>query len=204
MVNDLPLFNVTNPRSLWDSKLRNYGKKNPQRKHLPCNKAGLGCKSPRAAGTALSRSELPCSLLPAGPHAQAAGSPGISLFLRIPLRDAPRSPCCTAGRARTTLLKCHVFSQFLLWSQSSARCGAAQPPGRLPAPFWPSGPCRAVLVHPRPHVSVAPRAAVQSSPAAVTHEPPRHSSRRCLCQKPGDLNAIRCHLILHNYCCLIH
>lgn len=30
MVNDLPLFNVTNPHSLWDSKLRNYwGKKIP-------------------------------------------------------------------------------------------------------------------------------------------------------------------------------
>lgn len=203
MVNDLPLFNVTNPRSLWDSKLRNYGEKNPQRKHLPCNKAGLGCKSPRAAGTALSRSELPCSLLSAGPHAQAVGSPGRSLSLHIPRLDMPRSLCCTVGKARTTLLKCHIFRQFLQWSQSSARC-AAQPPGHLPIPFCPSRLCRAVLVHPHSHVSVVPHAAVQSSPAAVTHEPPRHSSRRRLCQKPGDLNAIRCHLILHNSCCLIH
>lgn len=71
VVNDLPLFNVTNPHSLWDSKLRNYGEKNPQRKHLPCNKARLGCKSPQAAGTAPSRSEAP--LQPADKCAPCAG-----------------------------------------------------------------------------------------------------------------------------------
>lgn len=52
------------------------------------------------------------------------------------------------------------------------------------------------------------RAPVRSSGSgisgAVTHELPGHGLRRCLCQKTGDFNAIRCHLILHNSCCLIH
>lgn len=54
--------------------------------------------------------------------------------------------------------------------------------------------------------ALAPRAPVRSGGSgcgAVTHEPPGHGLRRCLCQKPGDFNAIRCHLILHNSCCLI-
>lgn len=53
--------------------------------------------------------------------------------------------------------------------------------------------------------ALVPCAPVRSggSSGTVTHEPPGHGSRRCLCQKPGDFNAIRCHLILHNSCCLI-
>lgn len=53
--------------------------------------------------------------------------------------------------------------------------------------------------------ALVPRAPGRSggSSGTVTHEPPGHGSRRCLCQKPGDFNAIRCHLILHNSCCLI-
>lgn len=58
------------------------------------------------------------------------------------------------------------------------------------------------------NMSQVGRAPVRSSGSgisgAVTHELPGHGLRRCLCQKTGDFNAIRCHLILHNSCCLIH
>lgn len=95
MVNDLPLFNVTNPRSLWDSKLRNYReKKNPQRKHLPCNKARQGCKSPQRQGTTLSCSEAPCS--PTDKCAPGAGSkrsPGRASSDPTELCCALQPPC---------------------------------------------------------------------------------------------------------------